>query len=152
VPLRSGSYDLPAVADSGEIIVLPREGRETTEFFVLENRQRRPYDDLPDEGLAVFHYVEGDDATRPPHNVQETHWQNLDDWRQRMRLIKPVISKRMDQSLWDGSDTATGYDLLSDRPSDTEAALVWADGTPSGFAVRDIPPSDSVMTIHVDVP
>jgi M6 family metalloprotease-like protein len=152
VPLRSGSYELPAVADSGKVIVLPREGRETTEFFVLENRQRRPYDDLPDEGLAVFHYVEGDDTSQAPHDVQEDHWQTLDDWRQRVRMIKPVITKEMEQSLWDGSETATGYDLVSDRPSDAKAALTWADGTPSGFAVRDIPPSDAVMTVTIDVP
>jgi hypothetical protein len=67
-------------------------------------------------------------------------------------MIKPVITKEMEQSLWDGSETATGYDLVSDRPSDAKAALTWADGTPSGFAVRDIPPSDAVMTVTIDVP
>jgi hypothetical protein len=53
--------------------------------------------------------------------------------------------------LWDGSDAATGYDLLPDA-APPRASLRWADGTPSGFAIRGISAAGAVMTANVTVP
>jgi hypothetical protein len=69
-----------------------------------------------------------------------------------MRMIRPVWDTlRPTQSLWDGSDPATGYDLLPDAPQ-PKASLRWADGTPSGFAIRNISAAGPVMTADLTVP
>jgi len=67
-------------------------------------------------------------------------------------MMRPVWDTfRASQSLWDGSDPATGYDLLPDAPP-PHASLRWADGTPSGFAIRSISAAGAVMTANVTVP
>jgi hypothetical protein len=77
----------------------------------------------------------------------------LNDWGRRgIRMIRPVWDTfRANQSLWDGSDPATGYDLLPDAPP-PNASLRWADGTPSGFEIRNISPAGVLMSANITVP
>jgi M6 family metalloprotease-like protein len=167
---RSGRYQLQAIESGREVLVLLHPSRGTREYFIIENRFKDgSYDSaLPDRGLGIWHVIE-DPATygsfipptppNPPASSRQDLWQAKwatiakNDWGRRgIRMIRPVWDTfRPAQSLWDGSDPATGYDLLPDAPP-PRASLRWADGTPSGFAVRNISAAGAVMTADLTVP
>ncbi len=54
--------------------------------------------------------------------------------------------------LCDGSQPATGCDLLSNDPNLKHSELRWAGRSPSGFAVRNISPSGNMFEFDLDVP
>lgn len=147
--LRSGRYGLPDVERTHNAWVLIDPARGTKEYFVIENRwPGTSYDQvLPDQGLAIWHVIEDEATFRTyqPAGVSQSDWDKYGgQWpRQGIRLIRPVISQPSDDSvaLWDGSDPATGYDKV----------LRWADGTLSGFAVRDISAAGPTMQATIDV-
>jgi M6 family metalloprotease-like protein len=167
---RSGRYSLRAIEGQREVHILMHPQRGTREYFILENRwPDGSYDaPLPDRGLGVWHVIEDPQIygthipPRPPNappssrqDLWEEKWAavSLADWGRRgIRMIRPIWDTfRPSTSLWDGSDPATGYDLLSDA-APPHASLRWADGTPSGFAVRNISPAGDVMTVDLSVP
>src|SRR5262245_32981567 len=168
--LRSGSYTLPSIERDRQVWILLHPQRGTREYFIVENRfPDNTYDmNLPDRGLGVWHIIE-DPATyanhippvppNPPAASRQDLWAQKwaliasNDWGRRgIRMIRPVWDTfRPSQSLWDGSDPATGYDLLPDAAA-PRASLRWADGTPSGFAIRNISAAGAVMTANVTVP
>ena len=51
-----------------------------------------------------------------------------------------------------GADPITGFDVLSDDPNPQHSSLKWSDGTPSGFAIRNISAAGPVMTADIQVP
>ena len=108
----------------------------------------------------MWHIMENPDtfnAARPPANVPISEWSSLGPtaWaRKGIRMIRPIQAPPFDdaRALWDGSDPATGYDLLSEDPIATHATLKWGDGTPSRFALRDISRAGASMEAFVVVP
>jgi hypothetical protein len=128
-------------------LVDPRRG--VREYFLVENRwPGTSYDDvLPDRGLGVWHVIEDERTfteTRPP-SVSAENWARYRGWaRLGIRMIRPVLGPPADggRALWDGSDPATGYDI----------SLRWADGTSSGFALREISAAGPVMEAIIQVP
>jgi len=167
---RSGHYSLRAIEAQREVWILIHPQRATREYFILENRwPDSSYDaPLPDRGLGVWHVIEDPQVygthipPQPPNaplasrqDLWADKWAtvSLSDWGRRgIRMIRPVWDTlRPSTSLWDGSDPATGYDLLSDAAPPL-ASLRWADGTPSGFAIRNISPAGAVMTADIYVP
>ncbi len=50
------------------------------------------------------------------------------------------------------SDPTTGFDVLSDDPNPQHSSLKWANGTPSGFAIKNISPAGQVIFADVLVP
>jgi M6 family metalloprotease-like protein len=168
--LRSAHYELRAIEREREAWILLHPQRGTREYFIVENRfPDNSYDmNLPDRGLGVWHVIEdpalyGKYIPPVPPNAPASSRQDLwaqkwalialNDWGRRgIRMIRPVWDTfRANQSLWDGSDPATGYDLLSDA-APPHASLRWADGTPSGFAIRHISPAGAVMAADITVP
>jgi hypothetical protein len=69
-------------------------------------------------------------------------------------MIRPILTPPFDdsQALWDGAEPATGYDLQSVDPDPRHATLRWADGTPSGFALRALSAAGPEMSATVEVP
>ncbi|HYY67638.1 MAG TPA: hypothetical protein VE572_04760 [Nitrososphaeraceae archaeon] len=139
----------------------PRRGPE--EYFIIENRWAgTSYDQqmADNRELGVWHIMERPEvygSVPPPPNVRPEDWRTLapSDWgRRAIRMIRPILTGPSDDSraLWDGSDPQTGYDLLSNDPNPQHATLRWADGAPSGFALRSIPVAGPNMTVTVDVP
>jgi M6 family metalloprotease-like protein len=167
---RSGHYELRAIEQKREVWILMDPNRGTREYFIVENRfPVNNYDmNLPDRGLGVWHVIE-DPAIygthippvppNPPPASRQDLWAqkwaliSANDWGRRgIRMIRPVWdTHRGNQSLWDGSDPATGYDLLPDA-APPQASLRWADGTPSGFAIRHISAAGALMAADITVP
>ena len=167
---RSARYTLRAIEEQREVWILAHPQRWTREYFIVENRwPGTSYDAiLPDRGLGVWHVIEDPELygtfipPRPPDAPAASHqelWEDkwatvsLADWGRRgIRMIRPIWNTfNATKSLWDGSDPETGYDLLSDAPL-PKASLRWADGTPSGFAIRNISPAGPAMTANISVP
>jgi M6 family metalloprotease-like protein len=158
----NGAYSIAPCEAGGETYVLLDPKHGNSEYFLVENRQRsHSYDtQLSDSGLAVWHVIENPSvfgALSPPAGVSSTDWNAIPagDWgRRAVRMIRPVYGPPFDngRALWDGADPATGYDLVSDDPTPGHAQLRWADGSASGFAVRDISPAAGLMTVSFELP
>ncbi|MEE9322472.1 MAG: hypothetical protein V3U76_18670 [Granulosicoccus sp.] len=152
--MRSGRYSLKAVADSLEVIVLPRIGREREEYFLLENRQRRPFDDIDDTGIAVWHVVLNPQDLAHPHDGRdERQLQHGPAWQQHIRLVKSPISdsplSAATTGLWKAKDVdASGG---SPRQSNAASKLRWADGNASGYQLSNLSPSGDSMQFDLDI-
>jgi len=153
---------IDAVELSHVAYVLYDPAHGSQEYFIVENRQPNlAYDtNLPDAGLAVWQIMEDPDVygnLPSPTGVNAADWATIDpgDWgRRAIRMIRPVYGPPFDNrlALWDGSDPQTGYNLLSDDPDPAHATLKWYDGTPSGFAVKNISASGTNMTALIEIP
>jgi M6 family metalloprotease-like protein len=153
---------IEAVETSHVAFVLCDPKHGAGEYFIVENRcPNLNYDsNLPDQGLAVWHIIEDPDIYKnlsAPAGVNAADWASIgaNDWGRRViRMIRPVYGPPFNNSkaLWDGSDPETGYDLLSDDPDPSHATLKWADGTPSGFAIKNISAAGPHMEACVEVP
>jgi len=159
---ESGYVPIEAVEISHIAYILHDPSYSNREYFIVENRYPGlAYDSsLPDSGLAVWHIMEEPNVYQnlsAPPGVDPNNWATIGagDWgRRAIRMIRPVYGPPFDNSLalWDGSDPQTGYDLLSDDPDPTHATLKWHDGTPSGFAIKDISPAGGYMRALIEVP
>jgi hypothetical protein len=161
---RSGQYSLQAVEESHDVWILMDPARGTDEYFIVENRWRNPenYDSgLPDNGgLAVWHVMENPavyGSVAPPPLTSAELWSTIPgyEWGRRgVRLIRPVWSNPIqdESGLWDGAQPGADFDLLSNDPDPTHGSLRWADGTPSGFELRDISAAGPVMSARITVP
>ncbi len=158
----TGVIPIDAIEQSHVAYVLHDPQHSNLEYFIVENRQPGlAYDsNLPDAGLAVWHIME-DPAVYgnlpTPTGVNAADWASINpgDWgRRAIRMIRPIYGPPFDNrtALWDGSDPATGYDLLSTDSNPNHVTLKWADGTPSGFAIKNISASGSHMTALIEVP
>ena len=163
--------------DGSTLIFRNGRRRGTSEYFIVENRwphssfdawKYKPYPQIdlgvPNQGLGVWHVIENSQIygifiPSPPVTSQQDLWEqkwaevSLSDWGRRgIRMIRPICyTLHPEASLWNGSDPATGYDLLPDSAPPL-ANLRWADGTPSGFAIRNISPAGAVMIADIQVP
>lgn len=159
---RSGQFTLPAIETQRFVWILVDPLRGPKEYFIVENRWGgTSYDrHMRDAGLAVWHIMEDPavfGSLPPPPGVAPQQWAMIgtgDGPRRAIRLLRPLIVPPANEAmaLRDGADPATGFDLLSDDPNPQRTSLKWADGTPSGFAIRNISPAGPVMTADVHVP
>ena len=159
---KSGTIPIDAIEQSHVAYILHDPARGNQEYFIIENRQPGlAYDsDLPDAGLAIWHVMEEAhvyENLAAPAGVSAANWATIGagDWgRRAIRMIRPVYGPPFDNrfALWDGADALTGYDLLSTDANPNHATLKWADGTPSGFSIREISASGTHMTALIEVP
>jgi M6 family metalloprotease-like protein len=159
---HNGRYDLRNIETRHTAWVLLDPSRGSDEYFLVENRWPGSTFDraLPDRGLAIWHIMETPaiyDAALPPPNVSPASWAGLGSgartWpRKGIRMIRPIQTPPFNNSraLWDGSDLATGYDLLSEDPIAGHATLKWGNGSGSGFALRLISGAGPRMQVTVD--
>jgi M6 family metalloprotease-like protein len=142
--LRSGRYQVREIERSHVPLALIDPRRGTKEYFILENRfPGTSYDRfLPDSGLAIWHVVEDPASYRiAPPGVSQQDWDRFSGWpRLGIRMIRPVRTDPLNdgRALWDGTDP--------------DVSLRWADGTLSGFRVRDLSPAGQTMQVTIDVP
>jgi M6 family metalloprotease-like protein len=161
--MRNGHYTLPSVETERIVWILMDPARGSDEYFIIENRWGgSSYDQQMSDagGLAVWHIMENPvvyGSVPPPPGVSLDLWNKIgpDGWSRRaIRMLRPLVIPPFNNAtaLRDGADPVTGYDLLSDDPDVQHSSLKWADGTPSGFAVRNISPAGQIMTADVTVP
>ncbi|MBN2008466.1 M6 family metalloprotease domain-containing protein [candidate division KSB1 bacterium] len=162
--LRSGVVPIEAIEQSHVAYILHDPGYGNQEYFIVENRQSNVpngYDSyIQDDGLAVWHIMEDPDVYEnlpAPDKVSPTDWATIGatDWgRRAIRMIRPIYGPPFDNStaLWDGVEPATGYNLLSDDPNADHATLTWHDGSPSGFAIKNISMAANIMEALLEVP
>jgi M6 family metalloprotease-like protein len=159
---RGGSYDLDDVESRHTAWILMDPARGSDEYFIVENRFRgnSEYDvEINDQGLAVWHIMENPavyGALPPPPGVTAAQWAQVGtgDWgRRAIRMLRSIPLPFNDgKALYDGADSLTGYDLLSDDSDARHSELRWADGSPSGFALRNISAAGATMQADVTVP
>ena len=159
---RNGSQVISAIESGGEACVLMDPEHGDKEYFIVENRRKGiAYDSqIADTGLAVWHVIEDPAVygTLPaPQGVLTSDWATIPagDWgRRAIRMIRPAAGPPFNdaKALWDGSDPATGYDLLSTDNAAGHAQLRWCDGTPSGFAIRQISAAAADMSVVFELP
>jgi hypothetical protein len=128
------------------------------EYYIVENRWPGNFYDsqLPDQGIAVWHIMEESDtydAALPPPNVSSADWAPVGGWsRKGIRIIRPIVTPPFNdgQAVWSQGDP--GFDLVSDDLDPAHGELKWGDGTPSGFALRQISPASAQMDLLIEVP
>ncbi len=159
---QPGNYSVyPTEAAGGAYILMdPAHGEK--EYYIVENRCRSLHYDsaIADSGLAVWHVMEDPSVygTVPaPAGVSASDWASVGagDWgRRAIRMIRPIHGPPFNnaKALWDGADPSTGYNLLSIDSDPTHARLQWANGSPSGFAIKNISPATPVMNVTFELP
>lgn len=158
IVMSDGVQNLTDVETTRRALILYNPTRTEKEYFIVENRwPGNSYDQLlPHAGLAVWHIIEDPGTFEhlpAPPGVDPQGWSKVAGWaRFAIRMIRPVYGPPIDWRLWDGANAVVGYDLLSVDPNPQHVTLRWADGTPSGFALRNISPAGPVMSVQVDVP
>ena len=154
---REGRYRIRNVQQHNDILKLYNTKRPfaQSEYFLIENRwPGNSYDEqLPDRGLAIWHVIEDPSKQIPQqaldilqndkHEVARQYWTNANKTRRGVRLIRPFLDDTHSdhRDLWDGSEI-----------NQNRVSLKWADGTASGFSIRDISSAGSTMTVYIDVP
>jgi M6 family metalloprotease-like protein len=160
---RSGRYSLPSIETERFVWILMNPRHSGEEYFIVENRwPGTSYDRnmLDRGGLAIWHIMENPavfGTVSAPPEIPPELWSNVsagDGTRRAIRLLRPIIVPPLDDSiaLRDGADPTTGFDVLSIDPNPRHSTLKWANGTPSGFAIKNISPAGEIMTADVLVP
>lgn len=162
--VRSGHYSLPSIETERFVWILMNPAHSIDEYYIVENRWRgTSYDkQMPDVGgLAIWHIMEDPTvfgSVPPPPKVTPEQWEQVsrgDGARRAIRFLRPLIGETsIDDriALRDGADPVTGFDVLSNDPNPQHSSLKWADGTPSGFTIKNISPAGQVMTADIYVP
>ncbi len=134
----------------GDALALPYDADEAflyaktqTEYFIIENRCAAKRDiTLPSSGLAIWHVDEGGDNSNEQMS-QALHYEcSLEQADGKFHLeTNPRASQAGD--LFNSANTAGFNDTTTPNAH-------WWDGSPSGFAVRNIA-IDSNQTIHCSI-
>jgi M6 family metalloprotease-like protein len=155
--MRPGTVELPAVSEEGEALVLASLERGAREYFVVENRYPTgSYDArIPHRGIGVWHVIDDADTFdryRPPI-VSEATWGRVGGWsRKGIRMVRPSQAMPFGDTLrlWDGGDDETVDALVSQQRHAEHGTLRWADGSPSGFALSDVPAAGPKVELDID--
>jgi M6 family metalloprotease-like protein len=165
----NGYYDIDDAETTADAYILMDPDR-TNEYFVIENRfpsnsyyETRPVGDpeapsgpLPDEGIVIYHVDETkmqDWITSGINNVNddEAH-KGVDVECADFPTSHVVNADHLDQSVNRGDE----FDLWSndeyDFTDDSDpCSAIWYDGSDSGMAVRDLPPSAPTMRVFLSI-
>ena len=140
-PAGSSQITLADVKANGEIIhVSPLSGNKT-EYFLIENRQQKKFDQgLPGEGLLVWHV---DDST--PDNTNENH--------PKVALLQADGKRDLERAVnrGDAGDPypGTAANLMIDANSSPNTHLY--SGTDSRVRISQISSPGSTMTFNLDI-
>lgn len=158
--LRTGNYTIKDIETNHRVLILMDPNHSLKEYFIIENRSPgTSYDQyMNDQGLGIWHIMEDPqlfNTALPPKNVDPVKWNALvpgNETRLAIRMVRPILTFNDNQALWDGSDPVTGYDLLSVDNDPAHNELLWGDGTPSGFNIKNISAAGPSMTLRIEVP
>ena len=112
-PTTGGIINISDVKDDHTVYRLWKNGGPSTEYFLIENRQRRLYDrELPGEGLLIYH-------------VDETIEDNADENRPRVALVQADGERHLEWAInrgdagdpFPGTSNKTSFTATSDPNS-----------------------------------
>jgi hypothetical protein len=166
---ESGWYELTSVATGGDVAILPRKnGGDGREYFLLERRRDQflwagNYDAGHGslDGIVIWHVVESPARSQfGPSCMDPQEWLDKTDnnGRRGIRVLRPDIeyaaARESEWNMQEGYDI-TSFALTCPNQGVPHNALIWSDGTPSGYAITDFPESmpgvDAPMTFYVEV-
>jgi M6 family metalloprotease-like protein len=157
-----GAYELPDVRTGGTALVLPRSDQgDGREFFVLENRRAVNGDGLYDSGVGanggiLWHVVESSTVNAtPPACTTPLEWAPISgNGRRGLRVMRPGVNKASSLlSSWNMGD----YDLVDNGLAcpgvvPVRNALLWADGSASGYGLLGWSAGGALIDFTVDLP
>jgi M6 family metalloprotease-like protein len=168
---EGGRYSLEDIAYGREAFVLPRLDGLGSEYIVIENRQEKPvghpkYDEgIRDSGIAVWHVIDpqGENSSElidSPPRCAENLWDSDDlprnPARRAIRLVRPGVSTfgnlhHFFDSEWGDLEDRSAAPLPCPRNSREGGVplLQWADGTPSGYSLRNFSRSGRLMSFDL---
>ena len=129
------------VKDSHLVHRLWRNGEPSTEYFLVENRQRTRFDaQLPGDGLLIWHI---DDSVGD--NTDETHYQVALEQADGLLHLENLINRG------DGGDSYPGTANNRDFSGTSTPSSNSYAGTPTSVAVTDLSNSATTMTARIQV-
>ncbi len=140
-PKRNSTLTVKDVKGTGRIYRLWRDGAQSAEHFLVENRGKSGYDaSLPSSGLLIWHVDDNVDS-----NANERHY--------KVALLQADGKRDMERDVnagdagdpWPGNTRAVVFDETS-----TPASTAY-NGQPSCVAVTDIPAASDAMKVRVRV-
>jgi len=161
---RGGHRELESVEREHDVWILLDPARRQREYFIVENRWGEGSYDRgmeDDGGLAVWHVIEDPGvygALPPPPFTDPLDWSSSvapGDWgRRAVQLLRTSLEPpyKNGRVLFDRNMPGADYDLLSEDGDPDHPVLRWADGTPSGFNLRDISAAGPTMSAVIDTP
>ncbi len=132
---------IPAVENNPVVYRFWRDGSVGDEYFMVENRQRILYDKyIPGDGLLVWH-------------IDESVWGVADEWHPQVMLEQ--ADGRYDMQTQPGyGNPEDAFPAGGDAPHFSDKTIPDSrdyDSLPTQVAVWNIPASDMVMTVDIDV-
>lgn len=140
-PTANERVDISDVKDGHTVYRLWKNGAPSSEYFLIENRQRRLYDrGLPGEGLLIFH-------------VDETIGSNADENRPRVALVQADGDRDLERGAnrgdsgdpFPGASNNTTFNATSDPNSKSYG------GVSTCVRVTDISPPGPIMSARLSV-
>lgn len=139
--IGNGPLTIADVKDAFTVIRLWRGGAPGTEYFLVENRQQKLFDQsLPGSGLLIWH-------------IDETIATNTDENHYKVALLQADGKRDMEHNVnrGDGGDAYPGSSNNSSITKSSNPNSKSYGGTDTCVSVTAISPSASVMTANVSV-
>jgi immune inhibitor A len=138
-PATNGIVNIPDVKDGHTVYRMWKNGAPSSEYFLVENRQRRLYDrELPGDGLLIYH-------------VDDTIGSNANENRPRVALMQADGNRNLEWNVnrgdasdpFPGSSNNTSFTATSNPNSKSYG------GISTCVEVTDISPSATVMSARL---
>jgi immune inhibitor A len=136
-----GTVKLKDVKDGHRVLRLWHLGQRSTEYFLIENRQRNRFDsDLPGDGLLIWHI---DETTAD--NDNENHYKVALIQADNRRDLEQGINRGDDGDTYPGKTHRTAFKATSAPNSKSYGGL------DSHVTIDNIPASDATMSLTLRV-
>lgn len=167
----NGTYELDDVKESREVIYLPRWDVRGSEAYVIEVRKSELTNNgtnfdqnLPGSGLAIWHII--NDRTEAGRDARDTPWacnseEVWGDLKRDLKLNRMITPgnqcTKWGDKLWNEGDGDILDDPILVCAEDCSAqagdqSLLWADGTASGYQIKNISAAGETMTFDLVAP
>jgi immune inhibitor A len=141
-PTETTRVSLPDVKDGHRVVKLWRDGAAQSEYFLVENRQRKGRDaDLPAGGLLLWHV----DESRDDNTGEAAGY--------KVALVQSDGQRDLERDVdrGDSGDPFPGLKAVRGVTSTTNPSTKANNGAPTGVAITEISDPKDVMTFTVSV-
>lgn len=141
-PTETQKVSLPDVKDKQTVLKLWKDGAPQSEYFLVENRQKKGRDaDLPAGGLLLWHI----DETKEDNTSEKTAF--------KVALVQSDGQRDLEQNVdrGDSGDPFPGTRNVRLVNSTSNPSTKANNGAPTGVAITDISDPQDVMTFTVSV-